>query len=256
MDNHYVYNSVRVKIEYQELMWLVKLDRNRIEDLARNYQRGDTSEKNDILTEMLDIYKEVIMTTSSRASKDSGGIDTWLFESAMYDKVWKSLEIWKSDGTATFYTYLITAHKMAIIDVIRKQRKDRYDHRKEVYVQDIISDSANDEAMFGQDDLENDVGSIQVSCNIDNKDFDRVLIENDQRQLVDEFVRGSGKNAPKVIPIVNVYLADCDSSLESIGDAIGESKQVIDYRLTVMLRKILVRVLGENNRTITDYYVA
>jgi hypothetical protein len=82
-------------------------------------------------------------------------------------------------------------------------------------------------------------------------DLDSELIRKDQRQLVSDLVRGSGKNAPKIEPIVNVFLNGDVTSLQDVGDVLGESKQTIHNRL-----KLLRKVPGKHLDNISDYYVA
>jgi RNA polymerase sigma factor (sigma-70 family) len=145
------------------------------------------------------------------------------------EKVWKALEKWSCEGRATFYTYLRRSQELAIIDVIRSQRKEINDHRNEVHAEDISEENFASEM-----------------------DLDSELIRKDQRQLVSDLVRGSGKNAPKIEPIVNVFLNGDVTSLQDVGDVLGESKQTVSNRL-----KSLRKVFGEHDfGSISDYYVA
>jgi RNA polymerase sigma factor (sigma-70 family) len=144
------------------------------------------------------------------------------------EKVWKALEKWSCEGRATFYTYLRRSQELAIIDVIRSQRKEINDHRNEVHAEDISEENFASEM-----------------------DLDSELIRKDQRQLVSDLVRGSGKNAPKIEPIVNVFLNGDVTSLQDVGDVLGESKQTIHNRL-----KLLRKVPGKHLDNISDYCVA
>jgi RNA polymerase sigma factor (sigma-70 family) len=211
---------------------------------------GGPGDKNVITYELFTMYQPYIQHKAEQASKETG-IDSAEFESCLSVKVWTALEKRNKDGGATFYTYLRRIQNTEIAKVIRDEKSK---NSNEVHTEKLMktkSDYVNSDG-FQQIDNTNDVGLIEMSCNIDNEDLDRELIRKDQRQLVSDLVRGSGKNAPKVEPIVSVFLNGDVTSLQDVGDVLGESKQTVSNRL-----KSLRKVFGEHDfGSISDYYVA
>lgn len=223
---------------------MAKLDKRLIEEMAEKYSGSNQQEKNDITAELFRMYHPYIQRRSAKVSEDTG-IGAEEFESRLCEKIWDALKKWNKSGGASFYTYLRRIQDVEIAKVIRDEKSKNVN---EISIEKLTRVKGKDEGNEAED-----LGSIELSYNIDNEELNRNLIRKDQRQLVSDLVRGSGKNTPKVNSIVNVFLSDEKAtSLQYVGDVLGESKQTVSNRL-----KSLRKVFGEHDfGMISDYYVA
>lgn len=203
-----------------------KINRILVNQLACDYQNGSEE-----AFERLYAIFEPMMKRLATVKSIETDIETDEFMSALNEKFFVSLVKWKIDRKASFSTYWFRASQTAVTDVIR-----------EWYPEDFRDVDELKEKDYKSENLKYN-GRSEMELSVNKK--------KDQRHLVSELIERSGKNASKVIKIVNVLKSNPSLSLSEVGTLVNESKQTVQYRL-----KSLGKHFDENEfGRLNDYLV-